>query len=291
MFSVDDFQKLKGHLEPGATGLGFTLKPGVKISITDGTFFGRSWEMRIHEEPTQRMCILTENQPALTADYRHLVPLAKGGYDFQPVVDPGFEQRAQSLFAETVAFLERRRAEEREANRLATEKLHAFASDGAAMQCWRQLVGALVPDSAVAEKIAKATSRAFAAPETFLERLRLPRVTRDVPWLALIHALRKAKLLVEFDWREDGSELAAGIDRLCAQRDRPAPDWTALDETQSAAERLNAASQALAPSGMTLVHLDLGSDSFPTALLAIADFQAASSDAATFGWRLNGSFT
>jgi hypothetical protein len=27
MFSVDDFQKLKSHLEAGASGLGFMLKP------------------------------------------------------------------------------------------------------------------------------------------------------------------------------------------------------------------------------------------------------------------------
>jgi hypothetical protein len=289
MFSLDDFQKLKSHLAAGATGLGFNLNPGVSISINYVTYLGPPfWEMRIHEKPTQRMCILTEKDGRLTPDYRHLVPQPNGDYDFRPLADPEFEERARSLFVETVAFLERKREEEREANRRATDKLHAFAGDEAAMQRWQQLVGALVPDPASAEKIAKATSRAFVAPETFLKRLRLPRVTEDLPWLALIHSLRKDKRLVEFDWREDADDLAAGVDRLCARCGRPTIDWAALalGDTQSAAERLNAASRALAVSGLMLVSLDSGGDSFPTALMAVADFEAAASHAASFGWRL-----
>ena len=275
----------------GSLGLGFSPKPQIRISLSDNSSYGRGWEVRIHEEETRNMCILTEKDGQLTADYRHLVPKA-GGYDFQPLADPAFAKRAQALLVETVAYLERKKAEEIEANRRASDKLTRLAGDEAVMARWRALVQVLAPNPASAEKIAKATGRAFSAPQTFIRRLHLSRVTEDVPWLALIDALRKEKLLVEFDWKEDADELAAGVDRLCAQSGHPSLDWATLspEKATSAADLLNAANRALEVNGVMLVCLDTASDSFPTALLAAASFEVASSHAAAFGCKLKRHF-
>jgi hypothetical protein len=298
VFCIDEFQKLKSHLMDGYLSSSFFLKPGIRISISDNTSLGRGWELRIHEEPTQRMCILTERDGQLAADYRHLVPLPdsghalRAGHDFQPLSDRDFEQCAQALFAEAVVFLEHKRADETEAARQATERLRAIAGDEAARQRWRELARLLVHDPARGEKIAKATARAFAAPETFLRRLGLVQVTNALPWLALIAALRKDKLLVAFDWREAPGDIAAGVDKLCAQSGCPALDWAAVsgEGGGSAAELLNAATRALEAEGLTLVHLNDETDSFPTALLSLTSFDAVSARAAAFGWSINRHF-
>ncbi len=288
MFSIDDFQKLKTHLPAGSVGLGFSLNAQVKIIISDNTSRGGGWEIRIHEEATHRMCILTESDAQLTADYRYLVPRPNGSYDFQPLSDREFEHRAQVLFADVVVFLERKRAEEIEATRRATDRLQTLGRDEAAMQRWRHLAQLLVSDPAGAEKIAKATGRAFTAPAGFVRRLRLPRVMDDIPWLALIAALRKDKLLVEFDWREDLDDVTAGVDALCAQSGHPPLDWAVVSgQDRTAGALLHAASRTLEVHGLMLVCLDTGGDSFPTALMPVTSFEAASSNAATFGWRIN----
>ena len=297
MFDIDEFQKLKSHLMDGYLSASFLLKPGIRISIGDNTSLGRGWEMRIHEEPTQSMCILTERDGQLAADCRRLVPLTDSehaihaGYDFQPLSDRDFEQRAQALFAEAIVFLERKRADETDAARQATERLHAIAGDEAARQRWLELARLLAQDPVRGEKIAKATARAFSAPETFLRRLGLAQVTDDLPWLALIAALRKDKLLVAFDWREAPDDIAAGVAKLCAQSGHPALDWAAVSGGGgSTAELLNAANRALETEGLTLVHLNDGNDNLPTALLPLTSFEAVSAHAAAFGWSINRHF-
>src|SRR5579863_10472964 len=107
MFSAADFAKLKRHVKPGTLGLGFALNRDVQISISDNTGYGRGWELRIHHEPTRRMCILTERDGQLSADYRRLVP-KPGGYDFQPLDDAAFAREAPELLRQIVAHLEAR---------------------------------------------------------------------------------------------------------------------------------------------------------------------------------------
>jgi hypothetical protein len=228
----------------------------------------------------------------LTADYRHLVPLPQNrGYDFQPLADPDFERRAQSLFVETLAFLERQKHAQDADSQAAIAKLQALGNDRAAMQRWRELVHALVMPSKRAEKILKATSQAFTKPERLRQGLEMEHVTAELPWLALIDALRQEELLVYIDWRSDPDEIAAGVDQLCAECDLPALDWaTVAGEDADAATVLNAAGQALAATGAVLVCLDMGSDGFPIAIVAAASCAVASAHAAAFGWRITRQF-
>lgn len=257
-FSPGMFEKLKGHLQPGTMGLGFSLRPDIDISISDNTAYGRGWELRIHEKSNQLMLILTQKEGQLTPEYCRLSPHPSGsGYLFNPAGDPEFEARAAQLYVETVEHLERRRAEAEEANRQAIARLRAFSEDGAAMERWRELIFALVPDER-AEKIQKATAKSFGAPEGFVKRLRSPPVTPDLPWLLLVHTLKKEKLLFEFDWRQDPQKEAA-------RRGLPGP-------------------------GRILVVLDTGGDSFPTSQIAEDRFERAVELAASFGWRIHRSF-
>ena len=293
MFSLDDFQKLKAQLKPGSTGMGFAVNPQLSVSINDNTLLGGHWEVRISEDITpKKMCILTERDGQLAADYRLLVPRPNSdGYNFEPLADPEFERRAPILLVEIAAFLRRQSEAESEANDAAIKKLSARAGDEAAMQRWLALV-TIVSDTTSAEKIAKSTARSFTAPESFVRRLGLSRVVEDLPWRLLINLLRKEKLLVEFDWREDVPELAAGLDKLCAKRKQPSPDWNSLAvvEPAAASDWLNAASTVLKARRLTLACFDTGDDGYSMALIALDEFEVAASHAAAFGWRLTDHF-
>ncbi|MCX4678449.1 hypothetical protein OG413_24580 [Streptomyces sp. NBC_01433] len=149
----------------------------------------------------------------------------------------------------------------------------------------------LAPDSpAVAERVLRAHVDPGGYVRDHADRLEDRGIEEPVPnlaWIALIDALEEHRLLAEFDWKEDSTEIRA---RLTGLASRPSVDpWVLFDADEMllpTAEFLDACGRHYREVGAALAVLDIESDCYPvvclraaragelTALAARADFPA-----------------
>jgi len=136
---------------------------------------------------------------------------------------------------------------------------------------------ATVLGGAHAAKIARVVALAADDPQRFLATTKHELFedwddddTDELPWLALIEELNERGRLAEVDWKEAGSEVLGGLQRIGgapARRALRAADEPALDERRTD-EALALFGKLLGAAGLALVLLDKSSDSFPLMIVA-----------------------
>jgi hypothetical protein len=108
------------------------------------------------------------------------------------------------------------------------------------------------------------------------------------PWLNLVSALQQRRLLIAFDWRTAPEDVQWSFTTLT---DHPAvgPDfwhWFQPDDwrTSYTSELLQAVARQLRQLGLTLVHLDTASDSYPVMIVPLTEAEALEQLAQTTGY-------
>jgi hypothetical protein len=99
-----------------------------------------------------------------------------------------------------------------------------------------------------------------------------------LPWIALVAGLEVRKRLFEIDWKSDAENTLWAIDKLLP-KDRARWAWCDLDSYDNTPTQkfLAIAGRALAASGIALVSIDTGGDSYPLSTLPferVAEAQA-----------------
>ncbi len=95
----------------------------------------------------------------------------------------------------------------------------------------------------------------------------------DLPWLALIEALDAKGRLEEVDWKECGTEILAGLERIggaAAKRALAAAHEPTLDDRYTY-EALQLFGKLLGAAGLALIALDKNSDSYALMVVAAKD--------------------
>jgi predicted DNA-binding WGR domain protein len=100
--------------------------------------------------------------------------------------------------------------------------------------------------------------------------------TDELPWLALIEALDHADRLAEVDWKEAGTEILAGLERIGGapvKRALRAAHEPELDQRRTD-EALALFGKLLGAAGYALLVLDKSSDSFALVVVPVAEVRA-----------------
>jgi hypothetical protein len=132
----------------------------------------------------------------------------------------------------------------------------------------------LAEDPSLAEEV----RLALVSPDAYFSRYRerlsgrgIEKPQSDLPWIALVNGLEDRGRLRELDWKEAPDDVTWKIDHLL--RDRPLqPDrwaWVATAEWEEKLphDLLPAIAARLAAEGLTVVTLDIDSDSYPMMVL------------------------
>lgn len=98
-----------------------------------------------------------------------------------------------------------------------------------------------------------------------LEERGIEEISNDLPWIALVDELIERNLADEIDWKESVSTICEVVDHLLRQKKMPTLDWAELNAKYSeldAEEALDAVAVELLENDVSLIHLDIDSDSY-----------------------------
>ncbi len=92
--------------------------------------------------------------------------------------------------------------------------------------------------------------------------------TSDLAWIALLDALTDVGRLAEVDWKEQGEDVARQLRALRSSPGDAAWTWLGSADMEASTETfLHIVAAGLRAGGTELVILDMGSDSYPLALV------------------------
>ena len=135
-------------------------------------------------------------------------------------------------------------------------------------------------DPSLAEDIRLAIVNPDEYVSSFRERLRgrsIEKPRSDLPWIALVNGLEDRGRLRELDWKEAPDDVTWKVDHLLP--DQPVrPDrwaWVATAEWEEKLphDLLPAIAAHLAAEGLTVVTLDIDSDSYPMMVLPVGQVE------------------
>jgi hypothetical protein len=139
------------------------------------------------------------------------------------------------------------------------------------------LAGQLMADDpSLAEEVRLAVASPAAYLDRFKDRLSDRGITKtvpDLPWIALVNGLEDRDRLHELDWKEAPEDVTWKIDKLLPEQLHASDRW-AWTETPEWEEKLPhdllpAIAARFAEQGLTVVTIDIDSDSYPMTLLPV----------------------
>lgn len=144
--------------------------------------------------------------------------------------------------------------------------------------------------------VGERVEHALESPEAFIKKHSKSLAERaidkprpDLGWVALIDALAAKKLLVEIDHRSFPDDVASAIDKLASlpkQRGRFAAALKSADDDTDTLTFLRTIDETLATEKLSIVVLDMKSDSYPVVVIASPDVERAKTLASRAGYAI-----